>query len=381
MPRGSRGSLFGLLRAVPDTTLAGRFTLAFLLIALIFAVMLRDNAVLFPVCAVWATVLVSALGTSLSLGRLEVARSIPARAIAGTPFPARLQVRNRARLRPALGISLRDALQRSAPGEVTLGAEIPVLPPGGSVELAFDAVIHARGVHEVSSTLVTTRFPFGLFERRALLRSASRIVVLPALGRLRRRAERDLEPLGQPTPSPRLVEQGGEEFHGLREFRDGDNPRHIHWRTSARTGALMRRELRDDRDAELTILLDTCIAGLAGETRRHSFERAVSCAATLVVSAAKRGYRVRLAFPGGGGVCEGGQRGVLALWETLAGVRRGEQTAESLVEATPLRPRGTALLLSLEGDAAGAVAVAARRSVRLRVWDTASLSFARLFAR
>ncbi len=381
MPRGGRGRLFGLLRAVPDTTLAGRFTLAFLLVALTFAVMLRDNAVLFPICAVWATVLASALGTALSLGRLEVVRAIPVRAIAGVPFPARLRVRNRSRFRPALGISLRDALQRASPGEVTLGADLPVLPPGGIVEIAFDAVIHVRGIHEISNTLALTRFPFGLFERRALLRSASRIVVLPALGRLRRRAERDLEPRGRPTPAPRLAVHGGEEFHGLREYREGDNPRHIHWRTSARTGALMRRELRDDRDAELTILLDTCVAGLAAETRRHSFERAVSCAATLLVRAAKRGQRVRLAFPGGGGVCEGGQRGVLALWEALAGVVRGERSAESLVEATPLRARGRALLLSLEGGAEAAVAAAARRGVLLRVWDASSPSFAGLFER
>ena len=84
------------------------------------------------------------------------------------------------------------------------------------------------------------------------------------------------------------------ELAGLRAFRPGDDPRGIHWRTSARRGMLLVREHEDDEGREGTILFDNDPrAGAA------AFELAVSRAAALCVELARRGMAVGLITRGG----------------------------------------------------------------------------------
>lgn len=369
------------LNDLPEPTAAGRITLLFLLAGFWLPVAHHNNPALFVFCAALATVLLSAVVTHFAPGRLTVERELPRRVFAGEAFDVRLRLTNRSRWRPALGVGFRDALQADDPGDLVCGAEVPVVPPGGTVEISYRKRLHRRGVRTVESALVATRFPFGLFEKRVLLPGGrSRVVVLPAPGRLLREADRDLAaPATRPRPRP-LREDGVEEFHGIHEFRPGDNPRHIHWKTSARTRRLMRRVMDDERGGDLVVLLDTCVAGLDAQDRRRSLETAVSCAATLLLEAARRGSRAVVRFPGGEAGHGGNVRGALLALETLARVQGGAVPAGDLAG----RERGgvrRALLLSLRGPAAEARAAAARRGVDLRVWDMAGPGLARCFRR
>src|SRR5436305_9628133 len=47
-----------------------------------------------------------------------------------------------------------------------------------------------------------------------------------------------------------------QEYHGLRDYRAGDSPRWIHWRTSARVGKPMIKEFEQQSEQDLAILLD-----------------------------------------------------------------------------------------------------------------------------
>ena len=79
-----------------------------------------------------------------------------------------------------------------------------------------------------------TAFPFGFIERSVFIPLRSEMVVFPRLGEVRLQF-----PAGRPAfglsgarrPFLRALE---EEFHGLRDFREGDSPRDIHWRSSAK---------------------------------------------------------------------------------------------------------------------------------------------------
>jgi uncharacterized protein (DUF58 family) len=81
----------------------------------------------------------------------------------------------------------------------------------------------------------------------------------------------------------RRIDQEGE-FRSLREYRPGDNPKRIHWPTSARLQKLYVREFERREMPSVLILLDSFVpedqsAESAG--RRERYERAVSFAATL----------------------------------------------------------------------------------------------------
>ena len=77
-------------------------------------------------------------------------------------------------------------------------------------------------------------------------------------------------------------------FVSMREYIAGDDPRMIHWPTTARTGTLMVREHVEVRRPEFTVVLDT--APTAGTP--DDFEEAVDVAATLAVHALRTGLDV-----------------------------------------------------------------------------------------
>jgi len=77
-------------------------------------------------------------------------------------------------------------------------------------------------------------------------------------------------------------------FVSMREYVAGDDPRMIHWPTTARTGTLMVREHVEVRRPEFTVVLDT--APSAGSA--DDFEEAVDVAATLAVHAIRTGLDV-----------------------------------------------------------------------------------------
>ena len=77
-------------------------------------------------------------------------------------------------------------------------------------------------------------------------------------------------------------------FVSMREYVAGDDPRLIHWPTTARTGTLMIREHVEVRRPEFTIVLDT--APEASDP--DDFEEMVDVAASLAVHAIRSGLDV-----------------------------------------------------------------------------------------
>jgi uncharacterized protein (DUF58 family) len=100
------------------------------------------------------------------------------------------------------------------------------------------------------------------------------------------------------------------EFFGLREWREGDDRRGIHWRSTARTGRLMVREHEDELERQVTIVVDNALparvvrALAAGERLREdaplddAVERTISHAASLATAYLEAGWAVGLAARG-----------------------------------------------------------------------------------
>ena len=99
------------------------------------------------------------------------------------------------------------------------------------------------------------------------------IVVYPRIGQLTRRwfqLQRQASENRLGKRHDRSAQQ--EEYHGLRDYRPGDSPRWIHWRTSARRGELMVKEFEQENEQDLAILIDPWLPRTkvaAGAARGH----------------------------------------------------------------------------------------------------------------
>lgn len=69
-------------------------------------------------------------------------------------------------------------------------------------------------------------------------------------------------------------------FHALREYVAGDDRRHVHWRSTARTGKLMVRQYEQTLQSRVVVGLDLGVGGYVGEL---DFEDAISAAGSVVL--------------------------------------------------------------------------------------------------
>jgi uncharacterized protein (DUF58 family) len=100
----------------------------------------------------------------------------------------------------------------------------------------------------------------------------------------------------------RAIATAGEDDAGTREYRQGDELRRVHWRSTARLGQLMVRREEQPWQSRCTVLLDSRAIAHRGEGPASSFEWAVSAAASLGVHLVRHGYHVRLLTDTGGSV-------------------------------------------------------------------------------
>lgn len=114
-----------------------------------------------------------------------------------------------------------------------------------------------RGKFLLPSCRVDTTLPFHLTRAGRLGQERQSVLVYPAFHPLERLdvvGAREYQP-GGITLSSNVAE--ALEFFGCREYRDGDNPRHLHWRSWARTGIPVVKEFREEYFARTAVVLDT----------------------------------------------------------------------------------------------------------------------------
>ncbi len=91
----------------------------------------------------------------------------------------------------------------------------------------------------------------------------------------------------------------GLEFAELREYAQGDMPRHIDWKATARRHKLTTRAFRDEQDQQLVLLLDCGRRLRAVDDGQAHFDHALNSALLLAWVALRQGDRVGLMTFGG----------------------------------------------------------------------------------
>jgi uncharacterized protein (DUF58 family) len=91
----------------------------------------------------------------------------------------------------------------------------------------------------------------------------------------------------------------GQDFHQLREYRQGDALRQIDWKSSARVRKLISREYQEERDQEIIFLLDCGHRMLARDDELSHFDHSLNAVLLLAYVALRQGDAVGFATFGG----------------------------------------------------------------------------------
>jgi uncharacterized protein (DUF58 family) len=93
---------------------------------------------------------------------------------------------------------------------------------------------------------------------------------------------------------PHLVGVVGADDVLIREYRDGDDVRRVHWPSTARRGELMVRREEQSSERSALIVLDTRVRAHAGSGTDDSLEWAVSATASIGLHLIDNGYAIEL---------------------------------------------------------------------------------------
>ncbi|MBX6378808.1 MAG: DUF58 domain-containing protein, partial [Clostridia bacterium] len=146
-----------------------------------------------------------------------------------------------------------------------------------------------RGRYRPGPLILTVGDPFGFFRMSTVVRGEEEVVVVPRLHPVPWFPLAPGAPVGR-APARGSAYQDVTDLAGLRPFVTGDNPGHIHWRTSARRGRPHVREFGATATA-------FCLLFVEGEPaeRAAALDRAAEVAASLARYALARHCRVALA--------------------------------------------------------------------------------------
>ncbi|MBC8141099.1 MAG: DUF58 domain-containing protein [Armatimonadetes bacterium] len=151
-----------------------------------------------------------------------------------------------------------------------------------------------RGVYKLGPARLVSTDPLGLFSFSANLPIETELVVLPEpLAALDKSAGGE-GARGVRERDGKTRRGEGMEFHGVREYQQGDPLRRVHWPTSARTGKLAVIEFERAYQQDICIVMDLTAGTNYGRGRDSTLEYAVKVAATLADRTLRAGGGVRL---------------------------------------------------------------------------------------
>jgi uncharacterized protein (DUF58 family) len=239
-------------------------------------------------------IIVSGVLSELSLRHLTVTRRLPPRAQVGRPHLVEIEVYNHKNRVPSYAIEVED-LRAGQPADKR--CFFLKISPRSAQVAAYRRTPARRGRDHHVGFRVATRFPFGLFEKSREVSADDELIIYPAVDPVRLPQTES----GDRTGGESALGRGnGDEIHGLRLMREGDDPRDIYWRKSTLPDQRVLRERATDTRRDVAFAIDSSHAGSApDEDWGMRFERRIRDVASRAVAHLKRGDTVSVAASGG----------------------------------------------------------------------------------
>ncbi len=248
-------------------------------------------------------IIASGILSEQTLKRLAVTRRPPARVFAGEPFLMEVVIENQKPRRASYSIEVEDLIDRTPLDKRCYFLKIPEKK---TQRTSYRHTFGRRGLYTLAGYRLATKFPFALFRKSRDVDAPLEVLVYPARVAVARPPSRAR--VSGDSTAERMGRRG--EFFGLRERRDGDDRRDVHWKSSARTGRLLVREYEDEQQKTIVIGVDNALPAAtreaiadkatapAHDAQIVAVERAISVAASLATSYLEAGWTVELCARG-----------------------------------------------------------------------------------
>jgi uncharacterized protein (DUF58 family) len=215
----------------------------------------------------------------INLSRIDVRSVTPQNIFALTPISIKLLITNQKILLPSYSITVEVDREKGF---------ISYLPAKATKKANIRCFFNHRGWNEIPDIYISTSFPFGFFRKRVLTKTVNEdVLVYPKI------EEIDIEEsiFNQGSDEKQSVKTGlSSDIRSIRTYRYGDNPKLIHWKSSAKIGELMIRELHDDESKSAVVEFDP-------PHDKTKLEIQISRAASLLLELLKQEYEVEFMAP------------------------------------------------------------------------------------
>jgi uncharacterized protein (DUF58 family) len=215
----------------------------------------------------------------INLSKIEVKFDPPEDVFALTPTPLKFSVKNLKTLIPSYSLTI------DIEGEK---AFLSHLPPKVRKTTTVEFLFKRRGWNKVPEAVIFTRFPFGFFKKWIRVDLGDEeILVYPKVEKIGVEKTKLKERFGQMESDRKGF---GDDLRSLRIYNEGDNPKLIHWKTSAKIGKLMLRELQDNETKRVLIHFNP--------TKSESeLERQITHTASTILELLEHNYEVEFICP------------------------------------------------------------------------------------
>jgi uncharacterized protein (DUF58 family) len=230
--------------------------------------------------------LLSAMAARRARYQLRCERQIiPPRVAPGQPATVRIRLDNVSRISTGLLLAEETIPYSlgSRPRYVLNGIE-----RSGSREVSYQLRSDLRGKFVIGPMRVRIADVFGLVELTANFASKNTLTVTPKIVPLTA-ASTTGSWSSDGDGRTRMTAAAGDDDVIPRAYRDGDELRRVHWRSTARYGELMVRREEQRWQDRAVVILDSRRSAHAGTGPSSSFEFAVSAAASIGVHMARSG--------------------------------------------------------------------------------------------
>ncbi len=278
----------------------------FLTLGIGFAAMNTGNNLVYMVFGMMLGVITaSGIISEMSLRGIEIDWILPGEITAKEPASVRIILKNTKRKIPSIGLLVqfidpfeslpipnkssesRNPKKISTTSRNFLKTFFLFIPAGG--QRSGDIILRPdrRGEYALPAIKVETQFPFGFFKKSLTVEPEEKLLVYPAHVKVPLRVRADFSKRrDQSAP----VRGRGDSFWGVRDFAQGDNPRRILWKASAKRNRWMVIETEEDRDREF--LLDLRPITDWQSLNAEELEDAVAFTATYLIRSFEQGFSV-----------------------------------------------------------------------------------------